>query len=214
MDSAAGAASGGADGPSLTPFPGFAPFEGTLWPFAANALPNPVSAPPPPHLRGSDHRPAWFVEHKRAGRPPGCGAAKAANPTDKCCRRGPYQSICEGRYWSQLTFLPIIHHASSPPFNVSGAAWRARYSFLEGSSSSSGIFGSLCATPLWQSMQVRPAWNPSAMTFAAASGLFVRIHQLRPSGNCGIRANPLAFIGRPDPLSKFKAMLSRIFPAC
>ena len=44
----------------------------------------------------------------------------------------------------------------------------ARYCFF-GSSSSSGIFGSLCAIPLWQSIQVRPALNPSAMTFAAVS---------------------------------------------
>ena len=36
---------------SLAPvLAGFSPFDGTLWPLAANVLPNPVSAPPPAAL--------------------------------------------------------------------------------------------------------------------------------------------------------------------
>jgi hypothetical protein len=51
VDVATGAAAGGSNAPSpLLALPGFDSFLGTLWPFAANALPNAVSAPPPAAL--------------------------------------------------------------------------------------------------------------------------------------------------------------------
>jgi hypothetical protein len=93
-----------------------------------------------------------------------CGESCQSN--DKSCRRGHCQCICEGRYWSRL--LPAIRHVCSPPFNAY-ASFGARYYFFEVSSSSSGIFGNLCATPLWQSIQVKPALNPASIAFAAAS---------------------------------------------
>src|SRR6516162_8002048 len=66
------------------------------------------------------------------------------------------------------TLLPTIHHCTFPHRSMH-LHLLARYNFFGGSSSSSGIFGNLCAIPLWQSMQVKPALNPSAMVFAAVS---------------------------------------------
>ena len=93
----------------------------------------------------------------------GFGRGENYQTNDKSGSRGHRQCICEGRYWSW--FLPAIRHVSSPRSSL----LRAHYCFFAGSSSSSGIFGNLCAIPLWQSMQVKPALNPASIAFAAAS---------------------------------------------
>ena len=81
-----GAAGVGSLAPVLA---GFSPFDGTLWPLAANVLPNPVSAPPPAALtwqRPQASLVCWaYAGNASAGR----GAAKAASATIDAVANAP-----------------------------------------------------------------------------------------------------------------------------